>query len=161
MKRFLSVDLAKCTGCRNCELACSVRHTNTFNPSRSRIHILKDETQNIIVPKVCLQCDVPLCADDCPSDALVDDAKGTLIVIEEDCTECGSCVTACVYGGIELDNVTGIAIKCDLCGSKPACIPACEYGAIRVSVDSDGSRVRLEAKIAQLSQLGLVPEEVK
>ncbi|UCE10619.1 MAG: 4Fe-4S dicluster domain-containing protein [Candidatus Thorarchaeota archaeon] len=161
MTSFLSIDLAKCTGCRNCELACSVRHTGTFTPSRSRIQILKDETQNIIIPMVCLQCEEPLCVDACPTGAVDYDDKGTLTVNEDDCIGCLNCVTACVYGGIELDTVTRKAVKCDLCGGDPACVPACEYGVIQLSREREGFRTRHEGMKVLSSRFGLIEGEVE
>ncbi|MHA1925017.1 MAG: 4Fe-4S dicluster domain-containing protein [Candidatus Thorarchaeota archaeon] len=130
MKSLLAIDVGKCTGCRNCELACSAVKTKTFNPARSRITILKNEIESSIVPMVCLQCDVPLCMDACPSGAIVKNKHGTLYVHSEDCIGCGNCVTACIYGGIEIDTMTKKAIKCDLCQGDPACVKACDYGAI-------------------------------
>ena len=37
----LRIDPAKCTGCKQCELACSWVQTGTFQPSRSliRVHV--------------------------------------------------------------------------------------------------------------------------
>jgi len=130
LKSILVIDLNKCTGCRNCELACSARHTNSFNPRRSRIQVLKKEDQNMVLPMVCLHCEVPLCEQACPNGALVYNEKGTLYVNSEVCIGCGNCVTACTYGGIEIDPVTRKAIKCDLCWGDPACVKACDYGAI-------------------------------
>ena len=120
-----------CTGCRNCELACSVRNTRSFTPSRSRIQILKDEPRSIIAPVVCLQCDEPLCRNACPSGAIAENDFGTLTVNQEACIGCMNCVTACVYGGIAMDNKTLKAVKCDLCvekrgrGEAPACTTVC------------------------------------
>ncbi len=130
LKNILAIDINKCTGCRNCELACSAKHTNSFNPRRSRIQILKKEDQNVILPMVCLQCEVPLCEEACPNDAISYNEKGTLYVSSEVCIGCMNCVTACIYGGIEIDPVTLKAIKCDLCLGDPACVKACDYGAI-------------------------------
>lgn len=143
MKSFLAIDLQKCTGCRNCELACSVAHTQTFNPRRSRIQILKDEPRNLVVPMVCLQCEEPLCEQACPNGAISYNEKGTLVVDHELCIGCENCVTACVYGGIEIDPHTLKAIKCDLCWGDPACVKACEYGAISlVEAKQDGIKAR-------------------
>ncbi len=133
MKSFLAIDLHKCTGCRNCELACSVEHTKSFNPRRSRIQILKDEVRNLVVPMVCLQCEEPLCEQACPTGAISYNEKGTLVVDSETCIGCENCVTACVYGGIEIDTQTRKAIKCDLCGGDPVCVKACDYGAISLA----------------------------
>jgi len=140
---FLVIDLHKCTGCRNCELACSATHTQSFNPRRSRIQILKDETINLLVPMVCLQCEVPLCEQACPTGAISYNEKGTLFVDSEVCIGCENCVTACTYGGIEIDPATLKAIKCDLCRGSPACIKACEYGAISlVKSEKEGFKIR-------------------
>ena len=143
MKSFLAIDLHKCTGCRNCELACSAEHTNSFNPRRSRIQILKDEVQNLVVPMVCLQCETPLCEEACPTGAISYNEKGILVVESKTCIGCENCVTACVYGGIEIDTHTLKAIKCDLCGGDPACVKACDYGAISlVTADQNGLKTR-------------------
>ncbi|MFW9800174.1 MAG: 4Fe-4S dicluster domain-containing protein, partial [Candidatus Thorarchaeota archaeon] len=143
MKDILAIDANTCTGCRNCELACSVIHTQTFNPARSRIRILKDENQSLIVPMVCLQCQDALCESACPTGAIVENEKGTLFVREENCIGCSNCVIACVYGGIEIDPLTMKAIKCDLCDGDPACVKACDYGAIKlVKGEAEGLQQR-------------------
>jgi len=36
MGKMLYVDIEKCTGCRLCELACSFRHYDEYNPAKSR-----------------------------------------------------------------------------------------------------------------------------
>lgn len=136
MKHVLTIDFAKCTGCRNCELACSIHHFNTFNPARSRIRILKDDIKNIVVPMVCLQCENPLCKEACPSEAIQENEKGILFVSSELCIGCMNCINACVYGGIAFDSVTNKAIKCDHCEGDPACLKACEYGAIEYVLDN-------------------------
>ncbi len=42
----IKVDHAKCTGCRHCEIACSLNHVaNTANPRRARIRVMKDENR--------------------------------------------------------------------------------------------------------------------
>ncbi|MFX1483030.1 MAG: 4Fe-4S dicluster domain-containing protein [Promethearchaeota archaeon] len=130
LKSFLAIDIKKCTGCRNCELACSVAHTKSFNPKRSRIQVLKNEEKNMILPMVCLQCEKPLCKEACPTGAIAYNEKGTLYVNHAVCIGCMDCVTACIYGGIEMDPVTLKAIKCDLCWGNPECVKACDYGAI-------------------------------
>jgi carbon-monoxide dehydrogenase iron sulfur subunit len=143
LKSILSIDVSTCTGCRNCEIACSVVHTKSFNPARSLIRILKDETQALIMPMVCLQCEDPLCKAACPTDAIVEDEKGILYVEKDECIGCMNCVTACIYGGIEMDPMTLKAAKCDLCGGDPACVKACDYVAIKTTeTTTEGLRQR-------------------
>ncbi len=162
MKSILTIDINKCTGCRNCELACSATHTKSFNPKRSRIQVLKNEDQNMVLPMVCLQCDVPLCEQACPNGAIILNQRGALFVNSEVCIGCMNCVTACIYGGIEIDPITRKAIKCDLCGGDPACIKACDYKAISM-VDAkieglDARRKGIEVVYQALGVRGEVQE---
>jgi Fe-S-cluster-containing hydrogenase component 2 len=160
VKKFLAINLERCTGCRNCELACSLRHTTTFNPKRARIQILKDEPRNLIVPMVCLQCETPLCKDACPNNAIKENDSGVLYVDHEVCIGCGNCVTACTYGGIEIDPLTRKAIKCDLCDGDPACVKACDYGAITLVTDEKSGYIeRRKALDAPIEKLGLLIKE--
>ncbi|MDF1537499.1 MAG: 4Fe-4S dicluster domain-containing protein [Candidatus Thorarchaeota archaeon] len=141
LEHVLAIDYEKCTGCRNCELACSVAHYNEFSPSRARIQVIKQETRNIVAPVVCLQCASPLCQKACPNEAIVKNEYGILYVKSDTCIGCGNCVAACVYGGITIDPKTKKAIKCDHCSGDPACAKACEYGAITYET-KDGLQVR-------------------
>ena len=162
MKEILTINVELCTGCRNCELACSAAHTKTFNPKRARIQILKDEVRNLIVPMVCLQCETPLCKEACPNGAIVENEHGILYVNHEDCIGCANCVTACVYGGIAIDPQSKKAIKCDLCNGDPACVKACEYGAISVAtVRKEGLHQRREAVSPALRKLRIQVEEAQ
>jgi len=49
-EKVLVVDQQKCTGCRLCELVCSVFHTGTSNPSRSRVKVVKWEDVGFYLP---------------------------------------------------------------------------------------------------------------
>jgi len=161
LKSFLAIDLHKCTGCRNCELACSAKNVKSFNPRRSRIQILKDEPRNLMVPMVCLQCEEPLCEQDCPTGAISYNEKGTLFVNSDVCIGCMNCVTACVYGGIEIDPKTLKAVKCDLCWGDPACIKACDYGAISlVEAGKEGYKARREGIDLAFQTIGMTTGEV-
>jgi electron transfer flavoprotein alpha subunit/NAD-dependent dihydropyrimidine dehydrogenase PreA subunit len=52
----------------------------------------------------------------------------SIIINDELCTGCATCVNACPYGGIELiDNVAVITGDCNLCG---ACVDSCPVEAI-------------------------------
>lgn len=160
MKEILTIDLRLCTGCRSCELACSVSRTHSFNPKRSRIQILKQEVRNLIVPMVCLQCERPLCQEACPNGAIVENEHGVLYVESEKCIGCMNCVTACVYGGIAIDPLTRKAVKCDLCNGDPACAKACQYGAISVGTsEAKGYGERRRGVVPAYRTLGILVEE--
>lgn len=154
----LAIDYDKCTGCRNCELACSVEHYQEFSPARARIQVIKQESRNIVAPIVCLQCESPLCREACPNDAIVMNEHEILYVKSETCVGCGNCVSACVYGGIAIDPKTKKAIKCDHCWGDPACLKACEYGAITYESKADGLQVRHKGTKTVMNIVGPLKE---
>jgi len=121
-----------CTGCRLCELACSARHDRIFNPSGSRVKVIKQDDASLDIPTVCLQCSKPVCADACTTGALHRDHRTNAVVVDQDkCIGCRACITACPLGSISFDGEKGIAVKCDLCGGDPECVRYCPTGALQ------------------------------
>ena len=72
MQKSLHIDPAKCTGCLQCEMACSYEHTGTINPSKSRIKVFNFEHEGRKVPYTCTQCADAWCMTACPVDAIVE-----------------------------------------------------------------------------------------
>ncbi|NOR38011.1 MAG: 4Fe-4S dicluster domain-containing protein [Candidatus Thorarchaeota archaeon] len=131
MAKVLLVDMDKCTGCKQCSLACSLTKEDLFDPKRGRIKILKKEVIALGIPLLCEQCDTYPCIDSCPEGALTrNETTGIITVNEELCTECGTCVDACTYHAIRLHPETGKALICDLCGGDPYCVQHCVPGAL-------------------------------
>ena len=132
MNKVLAVDYVKCTGCRSCELACSVFHVQASNPAKSAVRIVKLPKKGLNVPVVCEQCEVPACANICPVQAISRDADtGAMVVNGDLCVGCRLCVVACPLGAVTLDRDRRRAIKCDLCGGdEPWCVRFCEPGAL-------------------------------
>lgn len=105
-----------CSGCRLCELWCSLSKNGSFNPHRSRIRVVELNT-GIDIPITCQQCENPACRTACGFEALTYDEKLKIVVVDEEkCTGCQACAGACPYGIITIDPTTKKAIKCDLCG---------------------------------------------
>ena len=48
MRSILFVDPEKCTGCEICVLYCSFEKTETFNPTRSRVNIIRWEERDFV-----------------------------------------------------------------------------------------------------------------
>jgi carbon-monoxide dehydrogenase iron sulfur subunit len=132
MNKTLVVDYERCTGCRNCEMACSVYHVQACNPAKSAVRVVKREREGVNVPIVCQQCEEAACADICPVQAISRDADTDAMVVDEDlCVGCQMCVVACPFGAVTLDKDRRQAIKCDLCGgAEPWCVRFCEPGAL-------------------------------
>ena len=73
MQKILMTDYQKCTGCRLCELVCSVMHEGVSNPARSRIKVMKWESEGLYVPMSCQQCEDAPCMNVCPVKAISHD----------------------------------------------------------------------------------------
>jgi len=130
MEKALVLDSGKCTGCEQCEVACSTVHEGVSNPARSRIKIFNFHDEGRFVPYTCTQCDDAWCMQSCPVDAISVAGTGAKVVSDALCVGCKVCTIACPFGTVNYNAATGKVIKCDLCDGNPACVSACPTGAI-------------------------------
>ncbi|MFK7865878.1 MAG: 4Fe-4S dicluster domain-containing protein [Alphaproteobacteria bacterium] len=131
MQKSLLMNPEKCTGCLQCELACSQEHTGAFNLNQSSIKVFKFHDEGRFVPYTCTQCAEAWCLKACPVDAISLDAEtGAKIVDESTCVGCKVCTIACPFGTVNYAVSTGKVFKCDLCGGDPQCVEACPTQAI-------------------------------
>ena len=71
MDKVLIVDADKCTGCRVCELICSITKQGKFNPRESYIRILFNNEFGVYIPVLKMDCDFcGRCIEWCPPQAL-------------------------------------------------------------------------------------------
>ncbi len=137
MLRSLHIEPGNCTGCKQCELACSYAKEGMFNPSRSRIRVFEFHAEARFVPYTCTQCADAWCMNACPTGAIaVNPDTGAKEVSEGACVGCKVCTISCPFGTINYNRASGKVVKCDLCGGDPACAKACPTKAITF-VDSD------------------------
>ena len=133
MPKVIHIDPDRCTGCRVCEIACSLEHTGECNPTRARIKVMKNDEEGIDLPVVCMHCANPPCVEVCPTGAITrDNASGAVLIREEDCVGCKLCIRECPLGAVTVDSgsAEGKVMKCDLCGGNPKCVMFCETKAI-------------------------------
>jgi Fe-S-cluster-containing hydrogenase component 2 len=121
-----------CTGCKMCEMVCSLAHEKTgINPKNSRIRIREDTERGVYIPVVCQLCSDLPCIEACPEAALTRDKKtGAIIVDEKTCTACGLCTEACENNTIFIHPEKEVACVCDLCGGNPKCVEYCLQEAL-------------------------------
>jgi len=137
MQKSLHIDPEKCTGCLQCELACSYDNEGVFNPAKSRIKVFNFHNEGRFVPYTCTQCAEAWCMQACPVDAIqLDHETGAKIVHDNICVGCKVCTIACPFGTINYNAQTGKVIKCDLCEGDPECAKACPTDAI-VYIDAN------------------------
>ena len=105
------IDLARCTGCGSCSVACKsennmplgtpdeVEERRTF----SWIQILEIENEHDpdgrprYLPRPCMQCDHPPCTKVCPVGATQLDRDGIVSQIYDRCIGCRYCTNNCPY----------------------------------------------------------------
>ena len=132
--KIVTVNPDECTGCRLCQLACSLRNVGEFNPTRARIHVIGFE-ELFCLPVVCFQCEKPYCAEVCPTGTIIsEEATGIVRVTKEKCTGCKICIMACPFGNMAFSSVEKIAVKCELCDGHPECVAFCPTGALEFRV---------------------------
>lgn len=156
MVQFLAVNPKGCTGCRECEMICSLYHFGECNPERSAVRVIRNEGQGLAepLPLVCQQCDEPACVNVCPSEAIRKSKDSELIEVDaEACTGCGDCTTACPAGCIFLNAASDTAMICDLCGGDPQCVPMCHAECLTLSqADGESDIIRVERLAKLLSR---------
>ncbi|MEM4246678.1 MAG: 4Fe-4S dicluster domain-containing protein, partial [Candidatus Bathyarchaeia archaeon] len=156
---WIARDYKNCSGCRRCEVACSLHHEKRIWPEASRIRVFM-LVPGVEFPHLCSQCvDYP-CVKSCPYDALsVNPATGAVIVDKEKCTACGACIQACPGTIPHLHPDGSHVLICDLCGGDPECVRVCQEGrwdALRAvgkeSEDTKNSRRLYARKPREITQ---------
>ncbi len=131
MEKSLHIEPSKCTGCLQCEMACSYEKEGLFNPSKSRIRVFNFHEQGRMVPYTCTQCAEAWCQHACPVEAItVNGDTGAKEVNDNTCVGCKVCTISCPFGTINYNADTHKVAKCDLCGGDPECAKACPTEAI-------------------------------
>ncbi|MCD6519531.1 MAG: 4Fe-4S dicluster domain-containing protein [Anaerolineae bacterium] len=133
---FVVCDPDKCIGCRICEYTCSMTKTGTFDPSLSRIRVVRIEPVTMLAVTCRLCADAP-CVLACPRDALSRSEENGIILVDGDkCDGCGWCIEACDFGAIVLNPATKVVEICDLCQDEeggPRCVEYCPTEALSVT----------------------------
>lgn len=144
MLKQIMVRTNHCTGCKSCEIACAVAHSNgrelfaTLLSGEKPVRRVKVETnpgRTVNLPVQCRQCREAKCVQACMTGAMHYDQSSGLVVNNEDkCVGCWMCVMVCPYGVIVPGETQKVAAKCDQCLSiehQPACVQACPTKALQ------------------------------
>ena len=92
---WVSREFSKCSGCRKCEIVCSLSHENKIWPEASRVRVFM-LVPGAEFPHLCTQCEDYPCVQGCPTKALgVNKETSAVIVNVEKCVGCGKCIDAC------------------------------------------------------------------
>jgi anaerobic carbon-monoxide dehydrogenase iron sulfur subunit len=160
MAKVLYINHEKCTGCRLCELVCSVSHDGISNPARSRIRVMKWEQEGLYIPMSCQQCQDAPCMNVCPVKAISRDEELARVTVDYDkCIGCRSCVAVCPFGAMSFNSIDRKVMKCDLCDGDPQCVRFCDMKAVDfVNADYVSIEKKRDAaqRISKASKEGVV-----
>lgn len=147
MVRVLMIHPDKCTGCRNCELACAFSHDGSqFRLRTTRVHVYIWDREGFSVPMMCQQCEEAACLAVCPTGALHRNQDTGVVEWDENrCIRCRMCTLACPFGCAVYDAESSSILKCDLCSGEPSCAKACPNGALEFVDDTVATYSRKRA----------------
>lgn len=149
------IDQRRCIGCHACTVACKSENDVPVGDFRTWVKYVEKGA----FPKVrrhftvlrCNHCDAAPCVDICPTLALHKRPDKIVDLDPALCIGCRSCMQACPYDALYLNEDTGTAEKCHYCahrtelGLEPACVVVCPEEAIVSGDVSDAN-----SKIATL-----------
>ena len=143
----------RCIGCKQCESACAVAHSESKNlflavfespAPKQRIHAEPGLTMNTAFPNKCRHCNPAPCMQVCPTAAIqhASDFPDIVLIDVHKCIACGMCAMVCPFGVITYFQLasaperSSVAVKCDHCIDRqrqdliPACVEACKVNAL-------------------------------
>ena len=174
---FVQSDAEKCIGCRTCEIACAISHSDSQPETAGAVierfvpRLFVMIASDVSAPVQCHHCEDAPCRNVCQM-AAVSRLDGRTVVDTFRCVGCRLCLMACPFGAIEFVPLPAgprpvfpgafsgpegwagrsyhRAGNCDLCVGRttgPACIEACPEKALEL-VDTAAEKRRRNAEAA-------------
>lgn len=192
------IDLTRCAGCGACTDACRAKNESRFPEpvddipdnwplgrhedwsdkrdltdrltpyNWSFIETVEVDGHTINVPRRCMHCDNPPCANLCPFSVKEKRTNGAVVINEDGCMGGAKCRDVCPWeipqrqAGVGLYMKLapgliggGVMYKCDLCadlleqGRPPACASACPTGALQFGPKEEMKR-RAQARAEEI-----------
>lgn len=160
MKAFV-IDLKKCVGCYDCQIACKDEHCGNdwmpyARPQPETGHFwlrlnqyergARPHVKVTYLPVLCQHCDNAPCIPACKEDAIYKREDGLVLINPAKCNGCRDCVEACPYHAIFFNEELKIAQKCTGCAhlldrkwpiDVPRCVDNCHKGVFQFGEESE------------------------
>jgi len=150
--KVLLIDISRCNGCFNCQIACKDEHVDNDwspyakpQPDMGHFWMRVNEIERGVVPKVkvsyvpkpCMQCEDPPCEKAATDGAVYRRKDGIVIIDPEKSKGKKKIIESCPYGCIYWNEEFQIPQKCTFCAhlldqgwKEPRCVEACCTGAL-------------------------------
>jgi tetrathionate reductase subunit B len=150
--KALVIDVSKCNGCHNCQIACKDEHVGNDwspyakpQPLSGHFWIKVTDIVRGTFPKVkvaykhdiCQHCADAPCIPACKQKAIIQRDDGIVFIKPDQCSGDRNCVAACPYGVIYFNENLNISQKCTFCAhlldnavKEPRCVDVCPTGAL-------------------------------
>lgn len=166
------VNVANCTGCKACEIACKDKSNLPSGVRWRRVYefgggdwvqdgdqVVPSGVFSYFVSNACNHCEKPICMEVCPASAISKRDDGIVIIDADKCIGCRYCSWACPYGAPQFNEEEKVMTKCNFCydlqaqGEKPACVDGCPYRVLEF-----GDIEELKAKHGNLNNVAPMPD---
>ena len=177
--KTLVIDVSKCNGCYNCQIACKDEHVGNDwspyarpQPLNGHFWIKVTDIVRGTFPKVkvaykqeiCRHCADAPCIPACPRKAIVRRDDGIVLIKPDECGGDRSCIAACPYDAIYFNENLKIAQKCTFCahlldkGAKePRCVDVCPTGALSFGEEEELRALIDTAEVVEPDGVGTRP----
>ncbi|MBK8098121.1 MAG: polysulfide reductase NrfD [Planctomycetes bacterium] len=162
------LDQRRCIGCHACTVACKSENEVPLGDFRTWVKYTEvgsfPQVRRHFAVLRCNQCTNAPCVTICPVVALDKRPDGIVDLDKDVCIGCKSCMQACPYDALYLNEDTGGAEKCHFCahrverGLKPACEVVCPEEAI-ISGDLHDPQSRVSRLIRDVGGQVRAPEQ--
>ncbi len=163
-----AIDQRTCIGCHACTVACKTEHEVPVGQFRTWVKYVDtgsfpDTTRSFGVMR-CNHCTDAPCVKICPTQALFKREDGIVDFDNDRCIGCKSCMQACPYDAIYIDEDTHTAAKCNMCAHRvdndlePACVVVCPTHSIWVG-DLDDPTSGIARLVATQETMVRSPEQ--
>src|SRR6195256_486179 len=185
-------DTSICIGCKACEVACKEwnqlegnapqfladsydntgqlddqnwRHVKFIDDVPVQTVDAGDGRAWLMMSDVCKHCKHASCMEVCPTGAIIRTEFDTVFIQQDVCNGCRTCVPACPYSVIAMNQSTGTAHKCTLCydrlqgGLEPACAKACPTQSIKFGPLAELQKAA-DVRLAALQSQGITQAQL-